>query len=73
MTISTLTQKRDVVLAYLNEHGPSTVDEFLGDERYVNSWAPTFTHLYQDGFIRPTGEMRPTRWGAPANVWEVVS
>lgn len=63
--------KSKVVLDWLRKT-PGTVDEFIRETGfYVNSWAPTFTRLYQRGRIRPVGH-RTTSHGGTANVWEVV-
>lgn len=50
------------------------MDEFLeGTARYVNSWAPVFTHLKDQGFVARTGAKRPTRYGAEAHVLAITA
>ena len=66
-------QKEQIVLRTLSR-GPLTVDEFVTTNKlYVNSWAPTFTHLRKEGLIRRTGEKRATAHGSEAHVLEITT
>lgn len=64
--------KEMIVLGWLNNRS-GTVDEFVRSRRvYVNSWAPSFTHLFQKELIAPTGAIRKTQYGGNANVWRIT-
>lgn len=66
--------KRLGILRYLADEGPATVDEYLAETGlYVNSVAPVFTALKDEGLIRRTGEERVTRYGGTANVLAITS
>lgn len=68
-----LTNKEQVVLAALAAEGPQTVDEFVTSRRwYVNSWAPTFTHLRERELVERTGDTRLTTHGAYAHVCDIT-
>lgn len=73
MIRATFNEKEVVVLRYLAKRD-TTVDEYLtkrGD-LYVNSWAPTFTRLLNEGILERTGEKRRTRNGGSACVHRIV-
>lgn len=65
----TLDDKAIEILKAIDRAGDLTVDEFVSSRGlYVNSWAPTFTKLRQNGLITRTGEKRRTSHGAEAFV-----
>lgn len=65
--------KARIILAAIRNEGGMTADEFVSArDWYVNSWAPTFTHLRQNGYLRRTGERRLTRHGSPAAVVDIT-
>lgn len=67
-----MTWRKKKVLYWLLD-GSGTVDEFVRQHNvYVNSWAPTFTHLFQEKLIRATGDTRLTQYGASANIWQIT-
>lgn len=62
-----MTDRERKVLTALKK-GPQTVDRFVTRRKlYVNSWAPVFTKLLQDGFLRRTGKTVKTSHGAEAH------
>jgi predicted ArsR family transcriptional regulator len=63
---------RDRVLSSLARIGPRTADEMaasLGED--ILSIRPRFTELRRLGLIEKTGERRPNKSGADANVWRI--
>jgi predicted HTH transcriptional regulator len=65
---------RGRVLACLSERGPATADECAARlDLDILSIRPRFSELAHLGLIVKTGERRPNRSGALANVWRVPS
>lgn len=65
-----------VCLRTLDRFGPMTVNEFCtwgGRDLYVNTWAPIFTHLKDEGLVERTGERRRTSHGAMAWVLRITA
>ena len=62
ITLAELNRREQVVLQALAERGPMTADEFVSPAGlYVNSWAPTFTHLKDYGLVERTGQKKVTK------------
>lgn len=62
-----------VILRALRNEGSMTADEFvISSNRYVNSWAPVFTHLRAVGFAVFINERRKTAHGGWARVTEIT-
>lgn len=63
-----LCDREQAVLRTLRNQGPMTVDAFVADNLYVNTWAPVFSRLKRAGLIDRTGERHFTRYGGTAHV-----
>lgn len=66
------TDKESAVLKALSRKNMS-VDQFVGNSKYVNSWAPAFTYLKQAGMIIESGKRVVTRHGGSANVFALTT
>jgi hypothetical protein len=65
---------RGRVLACLRDRGPATPDECASRlDLDILSVRPRFSELARCGLIQKTGERRPNRSGALANVWQAPS